>query len=154
MFAGSSEATPGRPAPAHLEREAGPGLSRVELPEAATELLAIVGHVTAVDGPLQSSPDPANRLSPWHERALWKAMERLEVIDAHLRGRVAFLAAAEDRGYGSFDAELELAGAALDTCRATTLVVEALLERVLPSTGEFDSMADATLRIFPALEAI
>lgn len=151
---GSWDATPGSPAPAHLEREARPAQRPLELPDAAAELVAIVAYVTAADGPLRSAPDPADSLSRWHERALRKASERLEVIDAHLRSRVAFLAAGKDHGYGSFDGEMELAGAALDTCRASTLVVEALLAGRFPSTWAFDTMADNSLRIFPALEAL
>jgi len=81
MYAGSPEATPGSPARSDLEREAGLARSRLELPDAATELLAIVRYITALDGPLQVAPD-TGPLSPWHERVLLKAMERLEVIDA------------------------------------------------------------------------
>ena len=152
--AGSPAATPGSPAQPDLEREAGPARARLEVPEAATELLAIVRYITARDGPLQSTPDNAGHLSPWHERALLKAMERLEVIDAYLRGRVAFFVAGKDHGYGPFDEELELAGAALDNCRAATSVVEALIAGRLPTTWEFELMADTALRIYPALDAI
>ena len=128
--------------------------SQLELSEVSSELLAIVGYVTAADGPLQPAPDPAPRPSPWHKPVLLKAMERLEVIDAHLRGRVAFLVAGRDHGYYSSALELELAGAALDTCRATTSVVEALLAGRLPTRREFDSMGETALTIYPALEAI
>ena len=152
--AGSPAATPGSPAQPDLEREARPARARLEVPEAATELLAIVRYITARDGPLQSTPDNAGHLSPWHERVLLKAMERLEVIDAYLRGRVAFFVAGKDHGYGPFDGELELAGAALDNCRADTAVVEALIAGRLPTTWEFELMADTALRIYPALEAI
>jgi len=153
MYAGSPEATPGSPARSDLEREAGLARSRLELPDAATELLAIVRYITALDGPLQVAPD-TGPLSPWHERVLLKAMERLDVIDAYLRGRVAFFAAGKDRGYGSFDGELELAGAALDNCRADASVVEALLTGRLPTALEFESMGDTALRIYPALDAV
>ena len=152
--AGSPAATPGSPAQPDLEREAGPARSRLEVPDAATELLAIVRYITAGDGPLQSTPDGTGHLSPWHERVLLKAMERLEVIDAYLRGRVAFFVAGKDHGYGPFDGELELAGAALDNCRADTSVVEALLAERLPTAWEFESMGGTALRIYPALDAI
>ena len=39
--------------------------------------------------PLQAAPDSTDPPSPWHERALLKASERLDVLDAYLRGRVA-----------------------------------------------------------------
>ena len=146
-------ATPGGPPQPGAEREAGPAHSRLELPDAATELLAIVRYITAIDGPLQSAPDLSS-LSPWHERALLKAMERLEVIDAYLRGRVAFLVAGKDRGYGWFDRELALAGAALDNCRADTSVIEALLAGRLPTEWDFESMGGTALKIYPALAAI
>lgn len=149
----SPAATSGSPAQSDLEREAGLARPRLELPGAATELLAIVRYITAVDGPLQSVPD-GGRLSPWHERVLLKAMERLEVIDAYLRGRVAFFVAGKDHGYGSFDRELALAGATLDNCRADTSVVEALLAGRLPIEWEFELMGDTALGIYPALEAI
>ena len=152
--AGSPAATPGSPAQPDLEREAGPARSRLEVPDAATELLAIVRYITAGDGPLQSTPDGTGHLSPWHERVLLKAMERLEVIDAYLRGRVAFFVAGKDHGYGPFHGELELAGAALDNCRADTSVVEAVLAGRLPTTWEFKLMGDTALRIYPVLEAI
>jgi len=152
--AGSPAATPGSPARAGLEREAGPARSRLAVPDAATELLAIARYITASDGPLQSAPDDTGHLSPWHERVLLKAMERLEVIDAYLRGRVAFFIAGKDRGYGPFAGELELAGAALDNCRADTLVVEALIAGRLPTAWEFESMGETALRIYPALEAV
>jgi hypothetical protein len=153
MNAGSPAATPGSSAQSDVEREAGSARARLELPHAATELLAIVRYVTAIDGPLQSAPD-AGRLSPWHEGVLLKAIERLAVIDAYLRGRVSFFAAGKDRGYGSFDRELALAGTALDNCRADTSVVEALLAGRLPTVWEFDLMGDTALKIYPALDAI
>lgn len=152
--AGSPAATPGDPVAPGLAREARLASLRLELPDAATELLAIVRYLTASDGPLHSTPDDAGRLSPWYERVLLKAMERLEVIDAYLRGRVAFFVAGKDHGYGPFDGQLELAGAALDGCRAATAVVDALLAGRLPTTWEFESMADTALMIYPALEAI
>jgi hypothetical protein len=127
---------------------------RLEVSEVSAELLAIVGYVTAVDGPLQSEPDAAPRPSPWHKPVLLKAMERLEVIGDCLRGRIAFLVAGRDHGYYSSAQELELAGEALDNCRATTLVVKALLAGLLPTRREFDSMGETALAIYPALEAI
>ena len=110
-------------------RAAGRGLDSARC---AAELLTIVAYITAGDGPLQSSPEPAGTVSPWHRRLLLKAMERLDVIDAYMRGRVAFLVAGRERGYYAPDQELELAGAALDTCRATVTVVDALLTGATP----------------------
>ena len=152
--AGSPAATPGGPAGPAQSRKEGLSSSPLELPDAATELWAIVRYITGADGPLQPVPDSSNRLSPWHERALLKATERLEVIDAYLRGRVAFMVAGRDHGYGWFDRELELAGAALDNCRADMCVVEALLNGRLPTEWEFELMGDTVLRIYPAFEAI
>jgi len=152
--AGSLAATPGDPAESTRARKAGLSSSRLELPNAAAELLAIVRYLTASDGPLHSTPDDTGPLSLWHERVLLKAMERLEVIDAYLRGRVAFFVAGKDHGYGPFDGQLELAGAALDGCRAATAVVEALLAGRLPTTWEFEAMGDTALMLYPALEAI
>jgi hypothetical protein len=152
--AGSPAAKPGDPAEPARAPKAGQSSSRLELPDAAIELLAIVRYLTASDGPLLSTPDDTGPLSPWHERVLLKAMERLEVIDTYLRGRVAFFVAGKDHGYGPFDGQLELAGAALDSCRAATAVVEALLAGRLPTTWEFESMGDAALMIYPALEVI
>ena len=135
------------------EGEKGRGQPRLELPDAANELLAIVRYVTADDGPLQATPGPSF-LSPWHERALHKALERLEVIDHFLRGRVAFFVAGKDHGYEPVEGELELAGAALDTCRATARVVDALLAGGLPTEPEYEAMSATTVRLYPALEAL
>jgi hypothetical protein len=126
---------------------------RLRLSEAAAELLAIVGYITASDGPLQARPELTSRISPLHERLLPKAMERLELIDAFLRGRAAFFVAGKDHRYHSPLGELELAGAALDNCRATTSVVEALLAGRLPTAWEFESMGDTALLMYPALLA-
>jgi hypothetical protein len=127
---------------------------RLELPMAVSELLAIVRYITAANGPLQMMPESGSSLSPWHKRLVVKGLERLEVIDTFLRGRVAFFMVVKDHGYGFFDGDLELARAALANCRATTVVVEALLAGRLPAEGEFDSMSDTVLRIYPAIEAI
>jgi len=151
--ASSPRATPGGPAQPGVEREAGSADARLDLPDAATELLAIVRYITAIDGPLQSAPG-LSPLSPWHERALLKAAQRLEVIDAYLRGRVSFLVAGKHRGYGGFDGELALAEVALDNCRADTSVIEALLAGRLPTAWDFESMGHTALRLYPALEAI
>jgi hypothetical protein len=151
----------GSTAPQHL----GPERSRtggdavvvgqgLDLTRGAAELLTIVAYITAGDGPLQASPDPAGHLSPWHERLLLKAMERLELIDQYMRGRVAFLVAGKDRGYYAPETELELAGAALDTCRTTTAVVDALLADGLPSEQQFESMTHTALKLYSALEAV
>jgi hypothetical protein len=120
----------------------------------ADELLSIVAYLTAHDGPLQTSPGPETPASPWHERLLRKAAERLDVIDAFMRARVAFLAAGKDRGYYAPEAELTLAGATLDATRAATTVVAALLDARLPSPHAFDAMSAAALGIIPALDAL
>ena len=138
----------------HPEGDAAVFRPRLELTDGATELLSIVAYITADDGPMRASRDSAGRLSPWHQRLLQKAMERLDVIDADLRGRVAFLVAGKDHGYYASESELELAGAALDTCRATTTVVEDLLAGRLPTVREFESVSQTALRIYPALEAM
>ena len=132
-------------------RKAEPGLDAARC---AAELLTIVAYITADDGPLQASPDPAGRVSPWHRRLLLKAMERLDIIDAYMRGRVAFLVAGPERGYHAPEEELELAGAALDTCRATTPVVDALLSGRLPTRPEFETMGQTALAINPALDRL
>ncbi len=154
MQTGSAARTSGGPAQHQLAGEARPVRPRLELGDAATELLAIVGYITAIDGPLQAAPDSTDPPSPWHERALLKASERLDVLDAYLRGRVAFFVGGRDCGYGPFDKELELAAVALDDCRAATAVVEALLAGRLPQGWDFEAMGDTALRIYPALEAI
>jgi hypothetical protein len=122
---------------------------RLDLPDVAAEVLAIVGYLTAADGPLAAS----NHLQGWHRRLLLKALERLEVIDGYLRGRVAFFVAGKDRGYDFFGSDLAVATAALDTCRAATLVVETVLAGHLPPEGEVGAMGDAALRIYAALES-
>jgi hypothetical protein len=142
----------------------GPGQSRPQARTAATyppdaehcaaELLSIVAYLTAGDGPLQAAPGPVTPASPWHERLLRKAAERLDVIDAFMRARVAFLAAGKDRGYYAPEAEIELAGATLDATRAATVVVAALLETRLPAPHDFDAMSAAALSIIPALDAL
>lgn len=149
----SPAATSHRPTLTDPERAETPALSGSDLPAVATELLAIASYVTADDGPLQ--PIRAiGRLSPWHEPVLWKALERLRLIDTYLRGRVAFLVAGKDHGYSSFDSELALAAAALDNCRAATTIVENLLEGLRPSARQFDLMADTVLGIYSALETV
>jgi hypothetical protein len=125
---------------------------RLELADVAAELMAIVAYVTADDGPLQPTPE-VDGLSPWHEPLLAKAHERLEIIDAYLRGRVAFLVAGSDHGYQTLAGELALARAALDGCRVTSAVVEALLEGRLPRLWQFDLMGDTSLRLFAAMTA-
>lgn len=120
----------------------------------AAELLSIVAYLTAQDGPLQGPPGPEAPVSPWHERLLRKAAERLDVIDAFMRARVVFLAAGKDRGYYAPEAELQLAGATLDATRAATTVVAALLASRIPSPHDFDAMSAAALSIMPALDAL
>jgi hypothetical protein len=154
MQTDSAATTSGSPAQAQLTGEARLVRPRLDLGDAATELLAIVGYITAIDGPLQPAPDSTDPPSPWHERALLKASERLDVLDAYLRGRVAFFVGGRDSGYGPFDKELELAAIALDDCRAATSVVEALRAGRLPEAWDFEAMGDTALRIYPALEAI
>lgn len=120
----------------------------------AGEVLAIVAFITADDGPLQAMPDPAGAVTPWHRRLLLKAMERLEIIDAFLRARVAFLVAGGAHGYHVPEQELELAGVTLDTCRAATTVVDGLLAGRLPTLHEFETMSGTALAINPALDAM
>jgi hypothetical protein len=124
-----------------------------DLAHGVTELLAIVGYLTGDDGPLRPSSASGVNLSPLHLRLLSKAMERLQVIDAFLRGRVAFFVAGKGHGYHVSDADLDLAGASLDTCRAATSVVDALIGERLPGEREFESMSSAALEIYAALEA-
>lgn len=142
------------PEQSHLEGDAAVVRPRLELTDGATELLSIVAYITAGDGPVRASRGSADRLSPWHQRLLQKAMERLDVIDADLRGRVAFLAAGKDHGYHASESELELAGTALDACRAAATVVDALLAGRLPTVREFEAVSDTALRIYPVLEAM
>jgi len=139
--------------PSRAEGDATIALRRLDLTRGATELLAIVAYVNADDGPLRTPPDSTGHLSPWHQRLLLKACERLEVIDTFLRSRVAFFVAGKNRGYYAPERELELAGAALDTCRATASVVDALLAGRAPSEREFDLMSATALKVYPALEA-
>jgi hypothetical protein len=128
-------------------------LARLELPDAANELLAMVRFLTAPDGPLQQFAETGIS-SPWHERVLGKAQERLEALDTFLRGRVAFFVAGRTSGYGVMEAELDVAGAALDASRAITVVVDKLLDEQLPTGREFDRMSEATNKIFEALERL
>ncbi|HZL63958.1 MAG TPA: hypothetical protein VFD50_03295 [Thermoleophilia bacterium] len=144
----------GSPGPPRTQGESTVVPPRLELPDVASELRAIVGYIAAADGPLRLPLDPAGHVSRWHERLLLKAMERLEVIDAYLRGRVAFLAAGKEHGYAFFDTDLELARAELANCRATTRVVEGLLAGRLPTDQEFDSMDDTVAGIYRVLEQL
>ena len=127
---------------------------RLDSTACATELLAIVAYVTSADGPLQEPRRTAVTVSPWHRRLLTKASERLEVVDTSMRARVAFLVAGKDRGYYAPEVEIRLAGASLDTCRATASVVEALLTGRLLAIHEFEAMSRAALMINPALDAM
>jgi hypothetical protein len=136
--------------PAVVRRPDGEEAPRLDLESAAAELLAIVRYLTGGDGPLEQVSG-ARRVSPWHERLLRKAVERLDVIDGFLRGRMAFFVAGREQGYVGLDDELVLAGAALDNCRADRPVIEALLEGRLPSQRQFDAMAHTALQIYPAL---
>jgi hypothetical protein len=147
-------------APRHHDREhpgprggAAPGRYPPDASSCASEVLAIVAYITAVDGALHSVPGPGTELSRWHERLVGKAAERLGVIDASMRSRVAFLVAGRDRGYHAPQVELELAGATLDACRTATAVVEDLLGGRLPTTREFDAMGHTALAVYPALVA-
>jgi hypothetical protein len=126
---------------------------RLDSSDCAVEVLAIVAYLTSADGPLQDSPTAAQGVSPWHSRLLLKASERLTVVDAYMRGQVAFLVAGRDHGYHAPETELELAGAVLDTCRATMSVVDALVAGRLPTRREFETMSVAALAVNPALDA-
>ncbi len=127
---------------------------RPDSPECARELLAIVAYIDSADGPLQDLPGPGRETSPWHQRLLQKAAERLTVIDTSMRARVAFLVAGKDRGYHAPESELELAGTTLDTCRAATSVVDALLAGRLPTRRDLEAMSAAAQAIDPALDAV
>jgi hypothetical protein len=134
-----------------------PGVVRYppDASQCASELLSMVAYLTARDGPLQQAPAAgAPPVAPPHERLLRKAAERLEVIDAYMRARVAFLVSGRDRGYYAPQAELDLAGATLDAARTAATVVDALLGGRLPSRHEFDAMGVTALRVTPALEAL
>jgi len=153
MDTGSTSPAPERPARSRGDR---PVAARYP-PDAvhcASELLSIVAYLTARDGPLQATPDAEFALSPWHAPLVEKAAERLEVIDAYMRARVAFLVAGSERGYYAPQAELDLAGATLDAGRAATVVVDALQEGHLPSRHEFEAMGTTALCINPLLEAL
>jgi hypothetical protein len=121
----------------------------------AGEVLSIVAYLTARDGPLQQAePDPAGPVSSLHQRLLLKAAERLDVVDAYMRARVAFLVSGKDRGYYAPQADLDLAGATLDAARTASAVVDALLDGRLPTPQEFDALGVTALRVTPALEAL
>jgi len=126
---------------------------RLDSSDCAVEVLAIVAYVTSADGPLQDSTAPGREVSLWHRRLLLKASERLDVVDSYMRGQVAFLVAGKDHGYYAPENELELAGAVLDTCRATAPVVDALVAGRLPTRHEFETMSQAALAVNPALDA-
>lgn len=143
-------ALPGAPPSAEPSRTAEQLLARLELPDAANELLAMVRFLTEPDGPVRQLA-ATGLSSPWHERVLVKAQERLETLDPFLRGRVAFFIAGRTQGYGAFEAELDVAGAALDASRAITTVVTALLAETLPTEKQFDQMGELTLKIYAAL---
>jgi hypothetical protein len=144
---------PGPPLRAEPSRTAERLLARLELPDAANELLAMVRFLTEPDGPVRQLA-ATGLSSPWHERVLVKALERLETLDGFLRGRVAFFVAGRTQGYGVFDFELDVAGAALDASRAITTVVAALLAGTLPTERQFDLMGELTLKIYAALERL
>jgi hypothetical protein len=150
---GSTAPQHGRPGPFRVDGDPVVVRDPPDLTHAAAELLAIVAYVTGDDGPLRTSSDSVVRLSPLHRRLVGKAMERLDVIDAFLRSRVAFFVAGRGHGYFVPAKELDLAGAALDTCRATTSVVVVLLAGRVPDEREFESMSRTALSIYPALEA-
>ena len=141
---------PGEPAHSGAEGEAQPDRPRLDLCEAADDLLFIVHFVTADEGPLQRNAD-FGRVSPWQAHTLSETLERLEVIDHFLRGRVAFFVAGKDRGYGHFEKEHELADAALDTCRAVTRVVDALLAGRVPTESEHEKMIATAAKLGSAV---
>jgi hypothetical protein len=143
MIDGMTPAAQGRPEEEQFQ-------PRLELEDAAEEILAIVRYLTGEDGPLGAVADDGS-LSRWHERLLMKAQERLVELDTFLRGRVAFFTAAPSQGYGNFDRELALAGASLDTCRALTSVIDGLLAGHLPSEERYEAVGHTALLIYPAL---
>ena len=94
----------------------------------------MVAYLTERDGPLQQPwTERSAPLPSLHERLLRKAAERLEVVDAYMRARVAFLVSGKDRGYYAPQVELDLAGATLDSARTAAAVVDVLLEGRLPT---------------------
>ena len=147
------QAAPDPGAHSSEDRRPSPPSAQLELPGAANELLAIVAHLSAEDGPIQTMRR-AGELSPWHAPVLDRALEGLEVIDHFLRGRVAFYVAGREHGYGSFEEQSALAAASLDTCRSAARVVDALLGGRLPTEAEFEELAAAVDRIYPALTAL
>ncbi|HOU28819.1 MAG TPA: hypothetical protein PLB39_05105 [Thermoleophilia bacterium] len=148
------EPGPTTPRPAEERKQSrtpGSGATeRLDLEGCVDELLAIVDYVAAADGPLRMPPGEA-AASPWHRRLLLKAMERLDVIDGFMRGRVAFLVAGRERGYHAPQEELDLAGSALDTCRAAHVVTEELLAARVPPPQQSAMMGEAALRVRAAL---
>lgn len=153
MKSGSQAPNSGSSGQRRPEIDAGQRPPRIELSDAAHELVSIVGFVTADDGPLHATSEPRT-LSSWQQQALHAALERLEVIDHYLRGRVAFFVAGKDHGYGPFGGEAELADAALDACRALVRVVDALLAERPPTEAEVDTMCESSVRLHPALDAL
>ena len=148
------EPGPTTPRPAEERKQSrtpGSGAAeRLDLEGCVDELLAIVDYVAAADGPLRMPPGEA-AASPWHRRLLLKAVERLEVIDGFMRGRVAFLVAGRERGYHAPQEELDLAGSALDTCRAAHVVTEELLAARVPPPQQSAMMGEAALRVRAAV---
>ena len=128
-------------------------LVRLGLPEAAHELLAMVGFLTAPDGPLREVA-ATGRPSDLHRRVLVKALERADVIANFLRGRISFFMTWRHQDPGSYSVELELAGSTLAASRALALVIDRLLGGALPAEAEFDQLGDAALRIYAALETL
>ncbi len=132
------------------DRRSGYARPMPDLSEAADELLAVVAYLTADDGPVLTM-SRTEELSPWHRRVLDGMLERLEVVDHYLRGRLAFFVAGREHGYGEFEEESALAAAALDACRCAARVVDDLLDGRLPMESEFAALALTVDRIYPAL---
>ena len=154
MGAGSTVPEPSSQAQSRLDR---PGAVRYppDASQCAFELLSIVAYLTARDGPLQQAwPERSTPVSSLHKRLLRKAAERLEVVDAYMRARVAFLVSGRDRGYYAPQAELDAAGATLDAARTASAVVDALLDGRVPTPQAFDAMGVTALRVTPALQAL
>ena len=128
-------------------------LARLGLPESANELLAMLGFLTAADGPLQQLAESGG-LDARNDEVLVRMRPRIDVIGDFLRARIAALVDGQPQGSGTFAVEIALAGANLDTSRALAAVVERVLTRDAPTDEEFDLLADEALGIYAALEAL
>lgn len=151
--AGAAPALRGSPQPSASTQDPDRRLARLGLPESAGELLAMLGFLTAANGPLQQLAE-TGRLGARNHDALVRMRPRIAIIGDFVRARIAAFADGPQQGAGAFDVELALAGANLDTSRALAVVVEKVLAGETPTDHEFDLLADKTLGIYAALEPI